>query len=319
MRLTAFCFLMLFVSLTLVAQSGSPEHATISQEYVLGPGDQIVIHVIDIEEIPDRPFRVSSNGDIDVPLAGTIHVGGLTLDRFKTELAKRLSRYINSPQITINLSEEQSRSISVIGAVNAPGIHELPRQERLIEVLSLAGGVKPEAGWSVIVTRDQKWGPIPVSNATVDAATGNSTVSIPLDALLSSRKPTDNILIYPGDIISVPKAEVVYVVGDVKKAGGFQLSSHPTISVLQALSLAEGLDRDASPTHAKILRDGLSESGQPKEIPVDISQIFSGKAPDIPLQGNDVLFVPNSSAKSGSRRAVDAILQAATGVAIYRF
>jgi polysaccharide export outer membrane protein len=142
---------------------------------------------------------------------------------------------------------------------------------------------------------------------------------VSLDDLLSSKSPVDNILILPNDIISIPRAEIVYVVGDVRKAGGFQLSSHPTISLLQALSLAEGMDRDAAPQKSKILRQAPGGDGKAVEIPVDITQIFAGKAPDIPLQGNDVLFVPNSAAKSGSRRAVDAILQAATGLAIYRF
>ncbi len=153
----------------------------------------------------------------------------------------------------------------------------------------------------------------------MDPATGSSTASVPLDDVLASKLPSDNILILPNDIISIPKAEVVYVVGDVKKAGGFQLSSHPTITLLQALSLAEGLDRDAAPQRAKILRQAPGGDGKTAEIPVDIKQIFDGKAPDVPLRGNDILFVPNSAAKSGSRRAAEAILQAATGVAIYRF
>jgi len=152
----------------------------------------------------------------------------------------------------------------------------------------------------------------------VDLTTGSSTAWVSVDDLLSSKNPADNILILPNDIISIPKAEIVYVLGNVKKAGGFQLSSHPTISLLQALALAEGVDHDAALSKARILRQAPGSDGPPKEIPVDISKIYAG-APDIPLQGNDVLFVPASAAKSGSRRAAEAILQAATGVAIYRF
>jgi polysaccharide export outer membrane protein len=133
------------------------------------------------------------------------------------------------------------------------------------------------------------------------------------------KNPVENIVIYPNDTISVPRAEVVYVIGNVRKAGGFQLSSHPTISILQALSLAEGLDRDAKPEKAKILRQAQGGDGSPQWIPVNISQIYAGKAPDFALQGNDILVVPNSSLKSGSRRAAEAIIQAATGVAVYRF
>jgi polysaccharide export outer membrane protein len=142
---------------------------------------------------------------------------------------------------------------------------------------------------------------------------------VSLDDLLDSKNPVDNVLILPDDIISIPKAEIVYVMGNVHKAGGFQLSSHPTISLLQAVSLAEGIDKDAAPQRAKILRQAPGSDGKAIEIPVDITQIFTGKAPDIPLQGNDVLYIPNSATKSASRRAIEAILQAATGVAIYHF
>ena len=301
------------------SQSGPTTLPPVAPDYVLGAGDQVVLHVIDMEEISDKPIRIDPNGFADIPLAGRFHATGMSLEQFKAEVAARLSKYITNPQISAGLVDDQSRPVSVIGSVNAPGVHQIPGDKRLIEVLSLAGGVKGDAGSRVIVTREQKWGKLPLPDTVVDPVTGSSTASVSLDNLLSSKLPSENILILPKDIISIPKAEVVYVVGDVRKAGGFQLSSHPTISLLQALSLAEGFDRDAAPQKAKILRQSPGGDGKAIEIPVDITRIFSGKAPDVPLQGNDVLFVPNSSAKSGSRRAVDAIVQAATGLAIYRF
>jgi polysaccharide export outer membrane protein len=319
MRHIFFIFCLLWIPLQVYSQSGPAARPAVAPEYILGVGDQVVLHVIDLEEISDKPIRIDPNGFVDIPLAGRFHAGGMSLEQLKAELATRLGKYITNPQISANLVDDQSRPVSIIGSVNAPGVHQLAGDKRLIEVLSLAGGVKEDAGSRVIVTREQKWGKLPLGNAVVDSVTGSSTASVSLDDLLASKLPSDNILILPHDIISIPKAEIVYVVGDVRKAGGFQLSSHPTISLLQALSLAEGFDRDAAPQRAKILRQAPGGDGKAVEIPVDITQIFSGKAPDIPLQGNDVLFVPNSAAKSGTRRAVDAILQAATGVAIYRF
>jgi polysaccharide export outer membrane protein len=319
MRYIVFILCLLWMPFPVDSQSGPATLPPVAPDYVLGVGDQVVLHVIDLQEISDRPIRVDPNGFVDMPLAGRFRASGMSLEQFKLELANRLSKYITNPQISANLVDDQSRPVSVIGSVNAPGVHQLSGEKRLIEVLSQAGGVKEDAGSQVIVTREQNWGKLPLPNAKVDPVTGSSTASLSLDDLLASKLPSDNILILPNDIISIPKAEIVYVVGDVRKAGGFQLSSHPTISLLQALSLAEGLDRDAAPQRAKILRQAPSGDGKPVEIPVDITRIFDGKAPDIPLQGKDVLFVPNSAAKSGSRRAVDAILQAATGVAIYRF
>lgn len=303
----------------LYAQTGLIARPPVAPEYVLQPGDQLSLHVIDVEEITDKPIRLDSTGFVDIPLAGRFAASGLTVEQFKTVLASRLSRYISAPQITASLTEDQSRPVSVVGSVNAPGIHNLSGPKRLVDVISLAGGVKPDAGARVIVTREQKWGAIPLPGVNVDPPTGSSSVTLPLEDLMSLRNPSQNIWIEPNDVISIPHAEIVYVVGNVKKAGGFQLSTHPTISVVQALSLAEGLDRDAAPGRAKILRETPGGDGRPAEIPVDIRSIFDGKTPDIALRGNDILFVPNSTAKSASRRTVEAILQAATGAAIYRF
>ncbi len=124
-------------------------------------------------------------------------------------------------------------------------------------------------------------------------------------------------MILPNDVISIPKADLVYVVGDVKKSGGFQLSSHNTMSVLQALSLSEGFGPSAAPKDAKIMRPTEKDATKMAEIPVDIQKIFAGKAPDVPLYANDVLFVPNSLAKTSARRIAEAVLQTASGVAIY--
>jgi len=286
----------------------------------LGNGDEIVIHVVDMEdEIPEKPVRIDPNGDVDIPLAGRFHANGLTLDQFKTELASRLTKFVNNPRISVNLTDERSRSVTITGAVVAPGVRQLQGPVRLIEALALGGGAKAEAGPRVIITREQKWGKIPLPDATVDPATGTSTASVSLDDLQASRNPSENILMMPNDSVYVPKAEIVYVVGNVRKSGGFQLSTHPTISLLQAIALAEGMDKDAKPESARILRQPQGGDGKPKVIPVNISLVMAGKAPDVALQGNDILDVPNSGVKSGSRRAIEAIIQAATGVAVYRF
>ena len=295
-----------------------PRQAPATSEYTLGPGDQVNIRVVDLEEFADRSVRIDPNGFIDLPLIGRIQASGLTIDQLKDTLSTKLGRYINSPQISLNLSENQNQTVSVLGSVNLPGIHPLPGPRRLLDVLSLAGGAKPDAGSRVILTRQMKWGALPVTGSKVDGTGNFSTVSLSLDDLLDAKTPAENIFIRPGDVVSIPKADLIYVVGDVKRAGGFPLSSHPTISILQALSLAEGMDHDASPKRSKIIRPSPGGDGKPKEIPVDISKILSGQTPDTPLFANDVLFIPSSAVKSGSRRAAEAILQAATGIAVYR-
>ena len=287
-------------------------------EYVLGSGDQIVLHVVDLDEVSDKPIRIDPNGYIDLPLAGRIKASGLSIEQLKTEMAKDLSKYIQSPRITINLTDDQNQPVSVIGAVNSPGVHQLQGPKRLIEVISLAGGLRPDAGSKVVITRQMRWGVLALPNAKVEATGEFSTAELSLDSLLTAKNPAENIAVKPNDVVAVPKADVVYVVGDVKRAGGFPLSSHEAISLLQALSLAEGLDHDAAPRKARILRPSGGPSTKVDEIPVDIQKIFDGKAPDVQLYANDVLFVPDSISRSSAKRAAEAVLQVATGVVIYR-
>ena len=285
--------------------------------YVLGPGDQINLHVTDMEDLPDRPLRIDPSGFIDLPLAGRIEAAGLTLDQFKAELSGKLSKYITSPEISINLADSGSQPVSVIGEVNLPGVQQLSGSRRLIEVISLSGGLKPDAGPSVLVTRDPRWGRIDTPGSVMQAD-GYSTVTLSLDDLMTAKNPEDNLILRPNDVVSIPRAELIYVLGDVHKPGGFPLSTHANMSLLHVLSLAEGLGPDNSAKHARILRQAPDGDGTPREIPVDIDKIVAGQAPDFPLMANDVLFVPLSGVKLVSRRALEAAVGITSGLLIYR-
>src|ERR1700730_37579 len=289
-----------------------------AQEYVLAPGDQIVLHVVDMEEISDKPIRLDPSGFIDLALGGRMQASGLTLEQFKEHLALKLSKYINDPQISASLTEDQGRPVSIIGEVNIPGVRQLHGPQRLIEAISMAGGGRPDAGPKVIITRQLKWGSLPLPDARIDATHEYTTASISLDDLMNSTNPENNIFMQPNDVISIPKAEIVYVVGNVKKAGGFQLNSRGTVSLLQAVALAEGLSQDAAGSRAKIIRPAPGGDGKPKEIPVNMAKVFEGKDPDLPMYANDVLFIPSSAAKSTMRRSAEAVLQVTTGIIIYR-
>ena len=309
---------MLLVSSVACAQTALQHRAPAPAQYVLGNGDEITLHVTDMEEISDKPIRVGPNGYVDLPLAGQVQASGLTLAQFKEELSAKLSKYITSPEISVNLTQSGSQPVSVVGEVNNPGVHQLDGNKRLLEVISLSGGLKPDAGPKVIVTREPRWGGIAGPNASLDPSSGYVTASFSVDELMSGKKPEDNILIEPNDVISIPKADLVYVVGDVKKAGGFQLSTHETVSVMQAVALAEGLGPANSAGHSRILRQMPGGDGTPREIPVDVKKMLEGKAPDVPLYANDILFIPNSTAKAISARVVEAAIGVSSGIAIYR-
>src|SRR5205085_10140100 len=122
----------------------------------------------------------------------------------------------------------------------------------------------------------------------------------------------------PRDVITVPQAEVVYVMGEVKKPGAFTLHEDEKISLLQALSLAEGLSRTAAPKSAKILRASGAKAAERTEISVDLQRVLAGRAGDDMLQPSDILFIPNNVPKSAAMRGLEAAISIGTGFAIYR-
>jgi len=287
-----------------------------SAAYVLGPEDQIAIHVVDLDDVSDKPVRIDPNGFIDLPLAGRIHVAGLTVEQLRGVLATSLVKYIDSPQITINVLEYRSQPVSILGSVNNPGTHQLQGPKRLIDVISAAGGLKADAGTKLLITREMRWGMLPLPGAHVDSSGAFNTAEVMLVPLTSGQNPGSNIEVRANDVISVVPSEVIYVLGEVKKSGSLTLNTHDNISIIRALSMAEGLSKEAAPKKAKILR-AAAGSKEPVEIPINLQLILAGKDPDVLLRPNDVLFIPNNVSGSALKRATEAAIQIATGVAVF--
>src|SRR5437870_2473509 len=131
--------------------------------YILGPNDEIVILALDADEIANKPTRVTTSGDINLPLIGRIHVAGMNLEQLEAEVTQRLSKYIREPHVAINVTSFKSQPVSVFGAVGSAGVIQLEGRKTLIEVLSMAGGLRPEAG-TIRITRKAEWGAIPLSS-----------------------------------------------------------------------------------------------------------------------------------------------------------
>jgi polysaccharide export outer membrane protein len=301
--------------LVLAQETQSAIHAP--STYTLGPGDQLTFAGIAAEEIVNKLFRVDADGQVSLPMVGRLSAAGLTLPQFEEALNKRLAIYIREPQVVATITEFRSQPVSVVGAVRSPGTHQLEGQKTLMEMIALASGFREDAGNVINITRELHWGVIPLPNATTDPSKKFSVAEVEIGQILGARKPTDNISIMPHDVISVPKGELVYVIGGVNKAGGFVLAEKENMSVLQALSLAEGLGRSADSRHAKVLR---LRSGQEQriEIAVDVKKILDGTSLDPPLQAGDILFIPDSTAKRVGMRTIEAMVQTATGIAIWR-
>jgi polysaccharide export outer membrane protein len=302
----------LLVSALCAAQEPAPP-----TEYQLGSGDQIVVHALDVEEVSDKPAAIDADGFIKLPMIGRVHAGGLSTRQLERELTKRLRTFVRDPQVTVSIAEYRSQPVSVLGAVASPGVHQLQGNKTLFEVLSMAGGLRADAGHSIKITRRIEWGAIPLPTAANDSTGRFSVAEVSVRSILDANNPHENIRICPNDVISVPRADMIYVVGAVKRAGGFVLNERESLTVLQALSLAEGLDTTAAPRAAGILRPDQN-GGARTEIAVDLRRIMAGKSGDVPLTADDILFVPNSMAKSATLRGLEAALQIGTGIAIWR-
>ncbi len=293
-----------------------PDAPTTPVNYVLGAGDQIGLVIPALAtEFTGKNFRVDGSGDLALPVMGTVHAGGRTVQALQDDIKSLLRSILQSPDVVLTVTEFASQPVSVLGAVIQPGIRQLQGHKTLFEVLSLSGGLRPDAGSTVEITRDLKLNPIPVPNAALNSTGQFSVAVVKLKNVMNAS--AENIAILPGDTVFVPKADIAYAVGSVVKPGGYTIGEDGILSALQMVSLAGGVERTAATDKAKILRLVPGSTSSRTEINVNIKQLMAGKLPDIALQPNDILFVPNSGAKSAGFRTMEAIVTAATGLAVY--
>jgi polysaccharide biosynthesis/export protein len=268
--------------------------------YVLGPGDQIMIRALDAEEISGTPFRVDGDGDVTLPTLGKLHAGGLSLEQFEALLTEKLKVYVRQPQVIVTVVQFRSEPVFLIGAFRAPGIYTLQGRRTLVEMLTMAGGLLPNAARRIKVTRKLEIGTIPLPTAVEDREKKISTVEISLGSLRDNVNPAEDIVLQPYDELRVERAEMVYVSGELGKVGGFELGERDSISVIQVLSMAGGLSKEALPDKAKILRP-VMDSTRRAEIPINLRRVLAGQDNDFPLMANDLLYVPR---KGGKRTAL---------------
>lgn len=283
---------------TQVAEVSAPAR-TAASELTIGAGDLLKISVFGAPE-SDQEVRVGQDGNVSLNFIGSVHLDGLTNGQAQDVIAKKLvaGGFFAQPQVSVFAKEYATQGVSVMGEVQKPGVYPLLGARRLFDVLSLAGGTGPKAGRVVSVThRDHPESPrsVKLSNDPSESA-------------------QSNIEVFPGDTVVVSRAGVVYVVGDVHKPSGVVMDNGTDMTVLQAIAMAEGTNPTASLNKAKLIR--TTAAGR-QELPLALKDILASKAPDLHLQAEDIIFVPNSAAKSAGRRTLEAIVQTASGVAIY--
>jgi polysaccharide export outer membrane protein len=289
-------------------------------QYTLGSGDEITISLSDVAELQDAfdgPFVLDSDGEVSVPMVGRLHAAGLTVLQLQDTIRDGLKKFIRDPQPYVNLKSLKSQPVTVLGAVNTPGVHQISGPKTLAEVLALAGGLSKDAGYRVTVTRQKKWGVVPLPGATWDPTGEFNTAEVSTRTLTDASNAADNIPVKPNDVITVPRADVVYVIGEVHKAGGFTMGDRKSVSVLEALSLAEGVTRTASAGKAKILR---TAPGNATRVPekIDLKKVLSGKAGDVNLGAGDILLVPDNAGKRIGQKTAEMALQTVSGIIIWR-
>lgn len=317
---------------------------TSPDEYAIGAEDVLDINVFEAQEL-NREVRVAASGEITLPLLGAVQAAGLTPRELEKSIEALLrEKYMKDPHVGVFVRDMQSHPVSVVGAVRKPGVFQVRGSKTLLEMLSLAEGLADDAGEEVIILRGAglknsgesargglddaakrpaatrgPGGPGPVDSSFDQLSPiPESVVRVNLKDLLDSTDTLRNPVVYPGDIVKVSRAGIVYVVGAVRRPGGFAMKSNESVSVLQAIALSEGLAPNAAKSHAKIIRTS-DQNGARTETPLDLGKILSGKSADPMLMARDVVFVPDSAAKTAFSRGGEVAAQTLAGLLIFHW
>ena len=276
----------------------SPPTSSDSGAIRIGSGDLLDITVFGVPDLSQKT-RVTSSGDVYLPLVGYVHLDGLTIPEAQSAIEQKLieGKYLNEPHVTIFVAE-YATGVSVLGEVQHPGIYPIFGSRRLFDVISAAGGLTDRAGRVVTISHRDK--PQEPQTVTFDPDPTKNT--------------TTNVEIVQGDTIVVTKAGVIYVVGEVQQPSGFLMEASQNFTVLKALALAHGPGRYAKLDSSKVIRK--SADGSYKEIPVALRKILDAKEKDLPMQADDILFVPASGGKRAAEQTMNSILGIASGLAL---
>jgi polysaccharide export outer membrane protein len=270
---------------------------SIRPDYVLGPNDQIIIRAPQADEINERPFRVDSDGNINLPLVGKVPASGMTIQALEADLVLRLKQFIRDPQVIISVVQFRSEPVFFLGAFKNPGIYPLLGRRTLIEMLSSVGGLQTNASHRIRVTRRAEYGPIPLASTTQSADGKSSSVEISIESLTQNVNPDEDIVLKSYDLITAELEERIYVSGEVGKVAAIELGGRNSISIAQALTEAGGFKDYAIRDHVRVLRPVMGTT-QRAAIDIDMKRIFEGKDVDFPLLPNDVVYVLKDSKKA---------------------
>jgi polysaccharide export outer membrane protein len=280
------------LSLAALAQSG--------ESLRIGPGDQIHVTVVDSPELDQHP-RVTDAGEVPLIGVGAVKITGLTPAEAATAVHDKLiaAHYLNHPEVTVTVEQYATQTVSVLGQVRASGAYPIGTARPVVDILALAGGLNEVADRNIVIER----------RGDPDHPLHYNLANDGVLALQTS------VLVYPGDTVMVPKAGIVYVLGDVNRPGGFVMDNNSTeLTLLQALARAGGVSRTAKQGHAKLLRKDATGY---HETQLSLGEIQKGKQQDIALAPGDVLYVPFSYAKNIAVSGSSGIISSVSSAAVY--
>ena len=246
----------------------------------LAPGFMVTLSVLDDPDFTGA-FRIDQEGNIALPILGTMHVAGETVPEAGIQIRNRLlkDQILNDPQVTLTVVEYTAPEVTIIGEVNGPGKYPLLVPRKLVDVLALAGGTTITAGSEVHITRgDADAKPVLVHYSKTTNA-----------------KTVEEAIVHPGDTVEVMRAGIVYVLGAVTRPGGFVMQEEGALNVLQAVSLASGTTSIASIGTIYLLH--RNADGTVVYVALPYKKMTRGEAANVQLHASDILYVPTSTFK----------------------
>lgn len=269
------------------------------ESLLIGPGDMLHVQVFDTPEM-EQHVRVTDSGEIPLMFIGSLKVAGLTPTAASHAIEKALidKQYMREPQVTVVVEQFATQNISVLGEVQQPGVYPTPTAISILKVLSLSGGLTATADRNITIERQGN------ANEKVNYFLSNT----------SNQALADSVLVYPGDTVLVPKAGIIYVLGDVQRPGGYPMSTNNSeMTLMQAVTIAGSTTKTAVPSKTRLIRKTPTGS---QDTIVSLSNIEKGTQSDIPLKADDIIFIPFSWMKNTALSAAT-IAASAAGAAIY--
>lgn len=282
----------------LVALAWTAFAQSTSNSLLIRPGDQLHISILDMPEMEQEP-RVTDAGDVPVLGIGNVHVGDMSPAEAALAIHDRFlsAHYLNHPQVSVVVEQYATQEVTLIGEVRTPGAYPIATPRPVLDVIALGGGLSELADRNIVVERH-----------------GDQTHPIRYNLSNNAEQAiTQQVLVNPGDTVVVPKAGIVYVLGDVNRPGGFSMTNNESkMSLLEALSIAGGAAKTAKLSHARLIR-----KVDHTEVQVSLGEIEKGKRPDFAMEPGDILYVPFSYARNLVITSSAGIAGAAGAAAIY--